>query len=189
MGCLTCTVNFVFSFNPIAFSLLPTDKEKMALSSWLSKKNHSFTNVSLFFFTSKTPGWLRLYPNWISTWYPFGKRALQAKELLLLYWMMAWSGITQTYMPIMWVWTVLKFITEGVICADMKVFSSLGERWAAWVSASGPCFLPLPGGISRVQWSEKQLLTPCVRKRDEGAHINGTVETVGSLQIRSHLEQ
>lgn len=31
MSYLTCTLNFVFSFYPIAFSLLPKDKEKNGL--------------------------------------------------------------------------------------------------------------------------------------------------------------
>lgn len=72
----------------------------------LQQANHDFTNTSLFCLTSKIPGWPHLCPSWISMWYLFGKKASQAKELLLLYWMMAWSGITRTSMPIMWVWAL-----------------------------------------------------------------------------------
>lgn len=83
---------------------------EMGLQTWasvliLQQVYHGFTN-SLFFFTSKILGWLQPCPNWISMWYLFGKKASQAKELLSQSWMMAWSGITQTSMKIMWVWTL-----------------------------------------------------------------------------------
>lgn len=86
-------------------------KRKMGLQTGtsvliLQQANHDFTSASLFFFTSKILGWPQPCPNWTSMWYLFGKKASQEKELLSLYWMMAWSGITQTSMTIMWVWAL-----------------------------------------------------------------------------------
>lgn len=49
MDYLACTLNFVFSFYPIAFSLLPKEKEKNGLKFLIKQENHNFTNVSLFF--------------------------------------------------------------------------------------------------------------------------------------------
>lgn len=107
---LPSTLFFIKLNHILPKSRVTLGKRKMGLQTRpsvfiLQQANHDFTN-SLFFFTSKILGWLQPCPNWISMWYLFGKKASRAKELLSQYWMMVWSGITQTSMPIMWVWAL-----------------------------------------------------------------------------------
>ena len=104
---LPSTLSFISPNCLLLKNRMTPRKRKMGLKTGTSVlivlQINDFTNASLFFFTSKIQGWLQPCPSWISMWYLFGKKASQAKVLLSLYWMMAWSGITQTSMPTMWV--------------------------------------------------------------------------------------